>query len=51
MDLDATVVADEQPLQLVQPGEGAFDDPAHTAEPGAVSGLAARDLVFDPALA
>ena len=35
---------------MVQPGEGALDDPAGTAEPGAVLGLAARDLRLDPAL-
>jgi hypothetical protein len=32
----------------VRPGEGAFDDPAVAAEPGAVLGLAACDLGFDP---
>jgi hypothetical protein len=34
---------------VVEPGEGAFDDPADTAESGAVFGLAASDLGFDPA--
>jgi len=33
----------------VQPGEGALDDPAGAAEPGAVLGLAACDLRRDPA--
>lgn len=33
----------------MQPGEGAFDDPAGAAESGAVFGLAAGDLRFDPA--
>ena len=51
MDLGATVVADEQPLELVQPGEGALDHPTGTAEAGAVLGLAAGDLRFDPAAA
>jgi hypothetical protein len=50
VDVVAAVVADEQSLELVQPGEGALDDPAVTAEPGAVRGLAAGDLRFDPAL-
>ena len=50
MDLGAAFVADEQPLELVQPGEAALDDPAVAAEPGAVLGLAASDLGFDPAL-
>ena len=48
MDLVAAVVADEQPLQLVQPGEGAFDDPAGLAEAGAVCGVSASDLGCDP---
>ena len=43
MDLGATVVADEQPLEVVQPGEGALNDPAHAPEPGAVSCLAVGD--------
>ena len=48
MDLVAAVVADEQSFELVQPGEGALDDPADAAEPGAVLGLAAGDLGLDP---
>ena len=51
MDLVAAVVADEESLQLVQPGEGTLDDPAGAAEAGAVLGLAAGDLWPDPALA
>ena len=51
MDLVTAVVADEQPFELVEPGEGAFDDPAVAAEPGAVLGLAAGDLRGDPASA
>ena len=46
----AAFVADEEPLELVQPGEAALDDPAVAAEAGAVLGLAAGDLGFDPAL-
>jgi hypothetical protein len=51
VDVGAAVVADEQPLELVEPGEGAFDDPAVAAEAGAVGGLAAGDLWCDAALA
>ena len=51
MDVGAAVVADEQPFELVEPGEGALDDPAVAADAGAVFGLAARDLGGDPALA
>ena len=50
VDLGAAVVADEQPLEVVQPGEGALDDPASTTEAGAVLGLAAGDLRLDPSL-
>ena len=51
MDFVASVVADEQPLELVEPGEGALDDPAVASESGAVLGVAACDLWRDPALA
>ena len=50
MDLGPAVVANEQALEVMQPGEGALDDPSHTAQPGAVLGLAAGDLGPDPAL-
>jgi hypothetical protein len=50
VDVCAAVVADEQPLELVEPGEGALDDPAGASEPGAVLGLASCDLGLDPAL-
>ena len=43
MDVVAAVGADQEAAAVVQPGEGAFDDPAVAAEPGAVVGLAARD--------
>ena len=49
MDLVAAVEADEQTLEVVEPGEGALDDPAVAAESGAVVGLAARDDRFDAA--
>lgn len=51
MDLCAAVVADEQPFEVVQPGEGAFDDPADAAESGPVSVVAVGDLGLDAALA
>ena len=44
VDVAAAVVADEQPLEVVQPGEGALDNPAVATEAGAVRGLAASDL-------
>jgi hypothetical protein len=46
----AAVGPDEQSAAVVEPGEGAFDDPALTAEPRAVPGLPAGDYGFDPAL-
>ena len=44
------VCAEEEPSPVVEPGEGAFDDPAVTSEAGAVLGLASRDHGFDAAL-
>jgi len=49
--LVASVVADEQSLEVVQPGEGTLDDPADTPEARAVLGLASCDLRGDPASA
>jgi len=49
VDLLATVVADDQSLVVVEPRERPLDDPADTPESGAVFGLAAGDLRFDPA--
>lgn len=43
LGLFAAFVADVESVELVQPGEGALDDPAPAAEPGAVLGLAAGD--------
>ena len=50
MDVVAAVGADEESAAVVEPGEGAFDDPAVAAEPGAVLGLAAGDHGLDAAL-
>ena len=50
MDVVAAVGADEEAAAVVEPGEGAFDDPAVAAESGAVFGFASRDHGFDPAL-
>jgi hypothetical protein len=49
VDLVAAVVADEQSFEVVEPGEGAFDDPADLAEAGAVLCLATCDQGSDPA--
>jgi hypothetical protein len=49
VDVVAAVSADEETTAVVEPGEGALDDPAVTAEPGAVLGLPSRDLGSDPA--
>ena len=51
MHLGAAFVADEQSLELVEVREGALDDPADGAEPGAVFGLAAGDHGSDAQLA
>ena len=37
MDLAAAVVANKQPLEVVQPGEGALDNPASARLPSAAS--------------
>jgi hypothetical protein len=47
VDVVAAVVADEESFELVEPGEGALDDPAVATEAGAVLGLAASDLWGD----
>jgi hypothetical protein len=51
VDVAAAVVADQQSFELVEPGEGAFDDPAVAADAGSVFGLAACDLSCDATLA
>ena len=51
VEVVAAFVAGSQASELVQPGEGAFDDPAVAAETGAVFGAAAGDAMGDAALA
>ena len=48
MDLGAAVVTNEQSFVVVEPGEGALDDPAIAAETGAVLGAPSRDHRLDP---
>ena len=43
MDVVSAVGADEEAASVVEPGEGAFDDPAVAAQAGPVLGLAASD--------
>ena len=50
MDVGASFVADEQPLELMQVREGALDDPAVAAEARAVLGPSASDHRLDAAL-
>ena len=50
MDVVAAVGADEQASAVVEPGEGALDDPTMAAESGAVLGLAASDQRLDATL-
>ena len=50
MDVGAAFVTDEQPFHLVEPAEGALDDPAVAAEPGAVPLVAVGDHGSDAAL-
>jgi hypothetical protein len=51
VDVAAALVADRESFEGVQPGEGAFDDPAPASEPGAMLGLASGDAVTDTTLA
>lgn len=50
MEISAPSVAGAEAFELVQPGEGALDDPAHLAQSGAVSDAASRDHRLDAAL-
>jgi len=51
VDVGSAFVADEEAFHLVEPAEGAFDDPAVAAEPGAVALVAVGEQGRDPALA
>jgi hypothetical protein len=51
VDVAAALVAGAQPLEGVQPGEAALDDPALTSQAGAVGDAAAGDPRSDPASA
>jgi hypothetical protein len=50
VDVVAAVGADEESAAVVEPGEGALNDPAVAAEAGAALGLAASDHRLDAAL-
>jgi hypothetical protein len=50
VDVVAAVGADQESAAVVEPGEGALDDPAVAAESGAVLGLTAGDHRFDSPL-
>ena len=50
VDVVAAVGADQEAAPVVKPGEGALDDPAVAAEPGAVLALPASDDRLDAAL-
>lgn len=50
MEIGASLVAGADPFELVQPGEGPLDHPAHLAQPGTVGGAAAGNHGFDAAL-
>ena len=49
MDVGAVLVSGAQPLEGVQPGEAAFDNPALFAQAGAMCDAAAGDARGDPA--
>jgi hypothetical protein len=51
VDFVAAVVADEESFELVEPGEGALNDPAVATKPGSVRGPSACDLGNDPTTA
>src|SRR5215218_8222391 len=51
VDVQAAFVADRRPPELVQPGQGPFDDPAVAAQALAGIDALARDADPDPAAA
>jgi hypothetical protein len=50
VEIGTSFVAGAEPFELVQPGEGALDHPAHLAQSGAVGHAASRDHRLDAAL-
>lgn len=50
MDVGSSFVAEPEAAVLVEPGQGAFDDPAMAAEAGAVPGALVGDDRADPVL-
>lgn len=50
MEIGASFVAGAEPFELVQPGEGPFNHPAHLSRSGAVSDAASGDPRLDAAL-
>lgn len=50
VEIGASFVADAEPFELMQPGEGALNDPAHLAQSGTVGDAASCDQRLDAAL-
>lgn len=50
MELGAPFVSGSEPFELMQPGEGSLDHPAHLAQSGPVGDAASRDHRLDTAL-
>jgi hypothetical protein len=50
-DVDASLVADGQPAEAAEPGQGAFDDPAIPSQTLAALNAAPGDAIADPSLA
>lgn len=49
MEISASLVADAEPFELVQPGERALDYPTNLAQSGAVGDAASGNHWFDAA--
>lgn len=49
MEVRSAFVADAEPLELVEPGEGALDHSPGASETRTVRGAAPGDYGFDPA--
>jgi hypothetical protein len=50
VEIGSSLVAGAEPFELVEPGEGALDDPAHSAQSGAMGDAASGDQRFDATL-